>query len=104
MVLQLGHFGKVNWKYQESFEKWCWRRTEKITWADRARNEEVLHRVKKERNVLHTIKIKKANCIGHILRVKCLLRQCFSAAGPRPDTGSWHQLYRAARDSPGIDK
>ena len=31
-----------------------------------------------------------------------LLEQCFSTAGPRPDTGPWHQLYRAARGSPGI--
>ena len=28
---------------------------------------------------------------------------CFSTAGPRPGTGPWHQLYRAVRDSPGID-
>ena len=27
------------------------------------------------------------------------IRQCFSNAGPRPGTGSWHQLYRAARGS-----
>ena len=25
------------------------------------------------------------------------LKQCFSTAGPRPGTGPWHQLYRAAR-------
>jgi len=31
-----------------------------------------------------------------------VLRQCFSTAGPRPRTGPWHQLYRAARCSPGI--
>jgi len=30
------------------------------------------------------------------------LDQCFSTAGPRPGTGTWNQLYRAARDSPGI--
>ena len=30
------------------------------------------------------------------------VKQCFSTAGPRPGTGPWHQLYRAARDSPGI--
>jgi len=30
------------------------------------------------------------------------LDRCFSTAGPRPGTGPWHQLYRAARDSPGI--
>ena len=28
------------------------------------------------------------------------LWQCFSTAGPRP--GTWHQLYRATRGSPGI--
>jgi hypothetical protein len=47
---------KVDQKYQESFEMWCWRRMEKISWIDRVRNEEVLHRVKEERNILHTIK------------------------------------------------
>jgi hypothetical protein len=31
------------------------------------RNEEVLHGVKKEWNILHTIKIRKANSIGHLL-------------------------------------
>jgi hypothetical protein len=37
------------------------------------RNEEVLHGVKEERNILHTIKRRKANWIGHILCRKCLL-------------------------------
>jgi len=31
------------------------------------------------------------------------LDQCFLTAGPLPGTGPWHQLYRAARGSPGID-
>jgi hypothetical protein len=30
------------------------------------------------------------------------LHQCFSTVGPRPCTGPWHQLYRAARCPPGI--
>jgi hypothetical protein len=38
------------------------------------RNEEVLHIAKKERKVLHTIKRRKANWIGHILRRNCLLK------------------------------
>jgi hypothetical protein len=38
-----------------SFEMWCWRRMEKISWTDRERNEEVLHRVKEERNIVHTV-------------------------------------------------
>jgi hypothetical protein len=53
---------------------WCCRRTEKISWAVDVRNEEVLRRVKEERNVLHTVKIKKANLIGHIWRRNCLLK------------------------------
>ena len=35
------------------------------------RNEEALHTVK-ERNILHTIKRRKANWIGHIWRRNCL--------------------------------
>jgi hypothetical protein len=47
---------------------------EKISWTDRVRNEEVLHRVKEERNIVHTIKRRKANWIGHILRRNCFLK------------------------------
>jgi hypothetical protein len=65
---------KVDQKYLESFEMWCWRRMEKISWTDRVRSEEVLHRVKEERNILHTIKRRKANWIGRILRRNCLLK------------------------------
>jgi hypothetical protein len=36
---------------------WSWRRTEKISWTDRVKNEEVLHTVKEKRNIL--LKIKK---------------------------------------------
>jgi hypothetical protein len=66
---------KVDVKYLERFEMWCWRRIEKISWTDRARNEEILSRVKEERNILHTIKRRKANWIGHILRRNCVLKQ-----------------------------
>ena len=61
-------------KYLESFEMWYWRRMEKISWADRVRNEEVLHTVKEERTILHTIKWRQANWIGHSLRRNCLLK------------------------------
>jgi hypothetical protein len=30
---------KVDQTYLESFEMWCWRRMEKISWTDRVRNE-----------------------------------------------------------------
>jgi hypothetical protein len=52
---------------------WCWRRMEKISWTDRVNNEAVIHRVKEEGNTLHTIRRRKANWIGHILRRNCLL-------------------------------
>jgi hypothetical protein len=39
------------------------------------RNEEVLLNVKEQRNILHEISIRKANCIGCILRRNCLLQR-----------------------------
>ena len=45
---------------------WCWR-MEKINWTDHVRNEEVLLRVNEQRNILHEIRKRKANWIGHIL-------------------------------------
>jgi len=38
------------------------------------RNEKVLHRVKEDRNILRTIKVRKANWIGHIWRRNYLLK------------------------------
>jgi len=35
------------------------------------------YRVKDERNILHAIERRKANCIGYILRRKCLLKHFF---------------------------
>jgi hypothetical protein len=58
----------------ESFEKWCWRKLEKISWTDPVRNKEVLHAVKADRIILNAIKKKKANWICHILRRNCLLK------------------------------
>ena len=62
-------------KYLESLEMWCWRRMEKNSWTDHVRNEEVLLRVNEQRNILHEIRKRKANWIGHILRRNCLLKQ-----------------------------
>jgi hypothetical protein len=65
---------EVEHKYLESFQMWCWRRVEKNIWTDRVRNEEVLHRVRAERNILHTVKRRKAIWKGHILRRNCFLK------------------------------
>ena len=62
-------------KYLESFKMWCWRMMEKIGWTDHVRNENVLLRVNEQRTILHEIRKRKANWIGHILRRNCLLQQ-----------------------------
>ena len=45
-----------------------------ISWAHHVRNE-VLLRIKEQRNILHEISKRKANWIGHILRRNCLLQR-----------------------------
>jgi len=58
-IWSIAFYGAETWtlrvadqKYLESFEMWCWRRMEKIIWADHVRNAEVLLRVNEQRNIL----------------------------------------------------
>ena len=81
-IWSMAFYGAETWtlraadqKYLESFEMWCWRRMEKISWTDHVRNKEVLLRVNEQRNILHEIRKRKANSIVHILRRNCLLKQ-----------------------------
>ena len=50
---------KVDLKYMESQEMWCWGRIEKISWNDRVITEEVLNEVTGERNIMCTATQKK---------------------------------------------
>ena len=61
-------------KYLESFEMWRCRKIEKISRTDRVENEEELYRSKKKRIILYTLKRRKANWIGEILRWNFLLK------------------------------
>jgi hypothetical protein len=70
---ETGTIQAVDQRHLESFEM-CWRRMEKIIWTDHVRNE-VLLRVKDQRNILHEISKRKANWMGHILRRNCLLQR-----------------------------
>jgi hypothetical protein len=79
-MLSIALYGAGTWTLQavdqkqlESFEMWCWRRLEKISWTDHVRNEELLLTLKENRNILHEISKWKANWIGHILCRNCLL-------------------------------
>jgi hypothetical protein len=65
----------VDRRHLESFEMWCWRGMEKISCTDHVRNEEILLRVREQRNILHEIRKRKANSIGHILYTNCLLQR-----------------------------
>jgi hypothetical protein len=51
---------------------YMWYVMEKISWTEHVRNEEVLLRVKEQRNILHEIRKRR---IGHILRRNCHLQQ-----------------------------
>jgi hypothetical protein len=42
--------------------------------TDLVKDEYVVHRATEEKSILHTIKRKKVNWIGHILRRNCLLK------------------------------
>jgi hypothetical protein len=44
---------KYNGIKESGFEMWCWRRMEKI---ERVRKDELLNGVKKEGNIVHTMK------------------------------------------------
>jgi hypothetical protein len=88
-IWSIGLFGaetwtlqKVDWKYLDSFETWCWRKTEKISWTDHVKNEKVLQSVTEEMDVvLCTIKRRKADWIGHILHRHCHLKRDIEGKG-----------------------
>jgi hypothetical protein len=74
MVLKVGHFGKYirnKWKILKSGAGEVRRRSV----GPIVRNEEVLHTVKEERNILNEIKRGNANWICHMLRRNCLVKE-----------------------------
>jgi hypothetical protein len=54
---------KVDQKYLESFEMWCWRRTERINWTDSVKNK-TLHSVR--RRVISYIHLKEERLTGFV--------------------------------------
>ena len=52
----------------EAFEMWIWRKMLRVTWQDKIRNDEVLTRIGQERELLKTIRHRKALWMGHALR------------------------------------
>ena len=64
---------KLEWKYLESFEIWCCRRIEKIKLSEKVTYEQVLERLREDRELLNNILHRKVYWISHILRRNCLL-------------------------------
>ena len=52
----------------EAFEMWVYRRMLRIPWTDHITNQEVLHRMNKDRTILETIKKRKTAYLGHVMR------------------------------------
>uniref|UniRef100_A0A8D9AE48 Uncharacterized protein n=1 Tax=Cacopsylla melanoneura TaxID=428564 RepID=A0A8D9AE48_9HEMI len=56
---------------------WIYRRILKISWVDKITNEEVLRRMGKEKEIMNTVKKRKLEYLGHIMRNEekyCLLK------------------------------
>jgi hypothetical protein len=81
-ILSIALYGAETWtlraidqKHLESVEMWFWRRMKKISWTEHVRIEEVLLRVKEQRNILPEVSKQRSNWIGHLLHRNCPLRQ-----------------------------
>ncbi|KAJ4426996.1 hypothetical protein ANN_26795 [Periplaneta americana] len=75
-------YGKETWtlrqneeKRIEAFDKWMWRRLERVNWTDRIRNEVVLKKVGEERMMLKLIGKRKRNCFDEIGDSEMVLRE-----------------------------
>lgn len=55
-------------KRLEAFEMWCYRRMLRISWIYHVTNEAVLQRVRKQKEVLNSIKERKLSYFGHVMR------------------------------------
>ena len=76
-----------------------------ISWADSVRNE-VTQRVKVDRNILQTIKRRKAKWIGQILRRNCLLNHVIAKKikGRIEVTGRRGRRHTKLLDDPKLQK
>jgi hypothetical protein len=72
---------------------WYGRWLEKISWTDHVKTKAVLQRIKEERNILRTIKRRKADCIGHSLRRNGVLKHIIQGKVERriKGAGRWRR-------------
>ena len=70
----------------EAFEMWCLRKMGAISYKDRVTNEDVLKKLKTQRNLLKTVKQRKLRYFGHVKRQNGFLKQTLEGKiqGTRP--------------------
>jgi hypothetical protein len=95
-----------NFPAEDSHNTYSFCKSYKCT--DRVRNEQVLHIMKKKRNILRTIKRRKAIKIHRILRTNCLLKRIFERTiDGRGDGMAWDDVVgiatRQGLEDPGIE-
>jgi len=73
LVWSVALYGSETWtlikediKCIQAFEMWIWRKMEKISWTAHVSNEEVLSLVNEQCCLVHVIKQRQANWIGHV--------------------------------------
>lgn len=59
---------KAEQRTLESFEMWCQRRMLRVGWIEHRTNESILSEIDEGREILKTIRARRQNIIGHILR------------------------------------
>eukprot|EP00112_Aurelia_sp_Birch-Aquarium-sp1_P002606 Seg129.3 transcript_id=Seg129.3/GoldUCD/mRNA.D3Y31 product="hypothetical protein" pseudo=true protein_id=Seg129.3/GoldUCD/D3Y31 len=62
------NIGKEEGRKIDSFELWCYRRMQKISWTERKSNDEVLRSVGTKKELLNGIKEQQMKFFGHIVR------------------------------------
>jgi len=77
---------KEDIKHIQASEMWICCKMEKISWTAHVSNEEITSLVQEQRSLVHVIKQRQANWIGHVLRHDCLLKTVLEGKieGKRP--------------------
>lgn len=108
-ILSILYYGVESWtltkateKRLEAFEMWLYRRILKIPWVDKVSNRAVLERIGKQKEIMNTIKRRKLEYLGHIMRnegkyhllISILQGKVFGKRGPGRRRISWLKNLR----------
>ena len=64
------------WSKIEAAEMWLYMRMLKISWTDRVRNDEVLHRAGTKTEITTAIRQQQLRFLGHVMRLQQLENVC----------------------------